>query len=167
MFGQNEYLLLTKSHRHEIKISEGNKIKIKPILSDKGSVKGKLEIISDSGIVVGGDSIFVNNIKKIVYRNMASNVTGRTMTGIGLGLTIIGAYALSSITLNDFFQIMAGFLLLGVAEWGIILTTIGIVVLTRGHVYKTNGRNRYSLRVAHDYTITPSSDILVGQQQKH
>jgi hypothetical protein len=63
------------SHK-EIIIPEGKMVKIKSILPANETLKGRLEILSDSGIVVGKDSILVNNIKNIMVSSGGSSAIG-------------------------------------------------------------------------------------------
>lgn len=142
-----------------------------PLVSDNGNLRGKLDILNDSCITVGGDSIYVNNIEKILVRNTTSNVIGGLAAGAGLVLASGGTYVLSTITFYDnpifaIFQLIGCVILVGVVGTGIVYTVAGILILTKGFGYKTSGRRGYSISVSRYQNNIASGNILKVPRQK-
>jgi hypothetical protein len=176
LFGQTDYLLLTRKTIlfKTKKIPEGTMVNIKPIISDRETLKGKLEILNDSTIAADGDTILVNNIKIIRVKNTASNVTGGFVTAASLGMTIYCIYMVPEMLPLDteyyplaLVQVLGVILGVSAIVGGIIYTAVGIFILINGWSYKTFGRDAYSIRVVHDQTVIPSIDKLASQQLKY
>lgn len=164
IFGQKDYLLLTRGRLIPIerKIKEGSMVTIRPIFSDKGPIRGKLEIYSNNSIGVGGDTILVSNIRKLMIRNPASTILGGAVICMGLTMAIGGSIWFSNIKLDDnpiiaMFQVLGATILFGIAGAGVVYTVAGVVLLTRGIVYRTYGWHRYSITVVNDQIASPAS----------
>lgn len=154
---QKEYLSLTpiRSKRNIVNIPEGKMVRIRFLNHVHRPVRGNLEILNNTFITVRGDTIVLNNIKKIILRNFESSISGGVLVAGGMGLTVVGATLLSSITLSEevfifIFQLMGGLLLAGVVTYGVIFTAVGVTTLIRGKAYKTYGNRGYNLRVVND-----------------
>jgi hypothetical protein len=163
LYAQKEYLKLTpiRYERHAIEIPEGKKIRIKFVDNVHKPLKGILEIDNNSLLTVGGDTIILNNIKKIFFKNSESGSKGGLLTAGGLGLTLGGAIWFSSITLSEdaiiaLFQFFGGLLLVGVISYGVIFTAIGVTTLIRGKGYKIYGNHGYHLSIVIDSQKTNS-----------
>jgi len=176
LFGQNDYLLLSrargKTHQGVKEIHEGKKVRIISTISSEEIMRGKLEILNDSVLSVGGDSIFVNKIKKISVRTSSTYFGGGFLIAGSLGIIGLGIYVLSeSLPLVDnllvMLQLFGCAVGLGSIVIGIAYTVGGILVLSIGKSYKAYGKYAYSIRVAHDQTIIPTSDNLASFQQKY
>jgi hypothetical protein len=173
LFGQNDYLLLVrgKSQQRIRKIPEGKMVNIKPILYNRETLKGKLEILTDSVIAVAGDTILVDNIKRIRIKTTATNVIGGVATTLGLTASIIGIWGIIALTPLDpdsYVTIMEAIGLIFVipfATGGILYTVIGVLILANGRSYKTFGRHAYSITVAHDQTIILPKNLASHQQK--
>jgi hypothetical protein len=158
LFSQNEYLILTyvKHPRIIKKIPEGNRVKIQSISGDKGKIKGRLEIISDSAIVVGSDSIFLNNIKKITVKRTVTNIAGPVAAGAGVGVAIWGMNMISaSFEENELLGIFVFFFAGAPLVASGIGFTIGGIILFNGISYKTYGEH-YSIKIVNGHNDSPN-----------
>ena len=176
LFGQNDYLLLSrargKTHQEVKEIHEGKKVRIISTISSEEIMRGKLEILNDSVLSVGGDSIFVNNIKKISVKTSSTYFGGGVLIAASLGAVGFGTYVLlyilpleeSHIVLLQIFGCIGSVALIGT---GIAFTIGGILIMSIGKSYKAYGKYAYSVRVAHAQTIIPTSDNLTSLQQKY
>jgi hypothetical protein len=131
-----------------IKVSEGNKIKIWRYGSP---VKGKLEILNDSTIVIGADSILINEIKEIRFRTKFAKVAGIVTTCAGTAITIPLIYTLIVSFSSGSGEILAaataGPVFVGI---GVLIVYAGIKTLS-GRTYSTYGPNRYKISIADYY----------------
>lgn len=155
MYAQREYLTLTpiRFERRVLEIPEGKMIRIKFADNVHKPMKGILEIHNSSLLTVGGDTIILNNIKKIFYRNSESGSKGGLLTAGGLGITLGGAIWLSSITLSAdaliaAFQVFGGLILVSAITSGVIITAVGVTILIRGKGYKSYGNHGYHVSIA-------------------
>jgi len=176
LFCQSEYLLLTriKAPDRVKKIPEGRMVKIKTIYTYKETMKGRLDILNDSLISVGNDSIPVNEIRKITVRTKSTNIAGPLVTCAGIGLTKWGFNKLYSTTFNvagpnnfiEFLGLVCGIvfspgpIFIG---YGSILTVAGIVIFLHGQDFKTYGKQAWSVKVAKDCDILSSGNLRIMQ----
>jgi hypothetical protein len=155
--GQKKYVLLTpiRFERRTVEIPEGKMVRIKFSDNVHKSVRGNLEIRDDSLITAGGDTIVLNNIKKIIFRNSESGISGGITTAGGLAITIGCSIWLSVITISEeiwiaALQIFGGMLLVGAITYGVIFTAVGITTLIRGKAYKAYGNHGYHLSIVYE-----------------
>lgn len=136
-FGQNDMLVLKKaSTGKEKSIQEGKRIKVVGLDTKKS--RGDLNIINDSVISVGTDTLLINDIGRINYRPPVRFVSGALLTITGgvlssYGITIIHD---TSGTYVNFLAVVFG---APVFVTGMAVFSSGILLMVKGKGYK-NGK---------------------------
>jgi len=146
-FAQNEELVIrNKKSGKEKTVSEQKTIKL--FLNDLSVNKGPLEIIDNSSVVIGGDTVKLTNIQKIRTKSLASQITGGVVTFLGSATTALGTYIFVDLLFihPGFFEAIVGVVLgIPIAATGIIITGTGLAVLLIGKKYPADKWD-YSIR---------------------
>ncbi|MDP4271247.1 MAG: hypothetical protein Q8909_14170 [Bacteroidota bacterium] len=139
-FGQNNQLVLkSKTHDKIVIVPEGKKVKV---IDNGGKTHaGKISVYTDSidGIsllVVGKDTLGINEISAIKVRPLLTKMSGGVLTAGGGSLTIFGLYVvIAGLGLTGDWADMEGFIKAlavilggGLAFAGVLVTTAGIVL---------------------------------------
>lgn len=146
----------------ERKIKEDTFIKVRSYKTGKEKIKGKFNILNDSTIMVGSETIFLNDIKKIYVKTTFSKVAGPVLIGVGVIGTIYFTPVLN-VTLDllsdegivavigVFLVPMAALAVIGSAGFvvaGILYTTIGTYYNILGPGYSS--KHCWQIKVAYN-----------------
>lgn len=118
-------LVLSKKGKDKEKtVQKGEVIKI--YTYDDIKLKGELDIVGDSALVIAGDTVLLSGIEKIRTKSLASKITGGFLTALGA----IGIFAGTAIVVQ------------AVAEGGLaymIGIIFGVPVIATGTLVATSG----------------------------
>jgi len=144
------------------KIREGTMIRVRSYDLTNDRIKGRLDIVNDSLINVGTNTILIEDIRKISARTTFTSISGPIVSGAGIAGTFymvplfIDALALLT---GEGFIVIAGIILLPVATAALVgcagAAVGGIIYFITGFVYKTrynwfNDSGGWHIQVSHD-----------------
>ena len=164
--GQHSYLLLTRKHTvahsstepvdvliaigevlaEDIipdvkkKVKEGTLIKVRSGTTGKGKIKGRFDILNDSTIQVGDNTVMIRDIDRLFVKTTFSQIAGPALAGAGVtGIVLITPLFISSFALfeGSAIAVIAGIFAVPVTAAGIIISTVAAV---GGATYFVNGR---------------------------
>lgn len=166
------YELLLKDHMPKVKpverkIKEGVRVKVRTYEANRGKIKGRLDIISDSTISVGTRAVILTDIRKIFVKTTFSQVAGPIISGGGVAGTILITPAFfESLALFEgtAIEVLAGIFvvpMVGAAVIGCACAAMGgIIYFLKGRVFNTvdNWYSRtdgWQLKIAQNFSKPP------------
>ncbi len=133
--GQNDVLvLIKKSNLKERRIEAGRKMKVFDFDGEKS--RGELRIPNDSTIVVGSDTLLIKNVWRINCKSPVNIFTGGVVTGGGGFVTVLGIDLITE-TSGTYVNFLAVALGIPMLVTGAIVTTGGVLLMTKGKSYKS------------------------------
>ena len=152
-YGQEKYVkLIKKNYPREVLIEEGTLIGIKRIEDRKLQIKGKLKILNDSIVMVGKDSVFINNICLLRVKSKGRTIGGYSIGTIGFIACVTGLVTTIIVfsEVDDLMDFFIAFIFSGLpmAGGGAVLTGIG-----------------YSMSTGKKYTINKYWDVEIVIQE--
>jgi hypothetical protein len=134
--GQADQLVLKrKSDGKERILNEGKSVKV--VTLNHKELNGAFEIINDSLLTIGHDTLVLSDIDRIRTKSKGAKITGGILTGSGGFITLSGTFLLLKSFAEGGLAPIAGILIgIPMITIGILITTPGILFLTVGKKYK-------------------------------
>jgi Pyruvate/2-oxoacid:ferredoxin oxidoreductase gamma subunit len=136
MAAQNDQLILKKNNGRKQKVIETSE-KIKVVTKSGQRIKGRFQLADNQSIIIGTDTIQIEDIKKIRYKSTAGIISG-SVVGITGTMGIVGGTALIVNTASQgAFAAIVGLIIgVPVIAVGTLVATTGVLVATVGKAHK-------------------------------